>query len=670
MLRLGHSRLEVKAYLSLGPDWFPRKLKDPRYRDEIIEAINEGRNQLINRYQTVAAIAYSKTIDPETQLQHTLQWIDRFGPQSKSCQQTIAYERAMELAAATAAAQSCGASSITVTAEESSAIIEEFVGSVTPSLNREVETTRRRLFAAPEKRIQAALAHFWGSDPARFIADAVWFQNPRKSPVDIPVVPYEYQIPLIEAICGAGDKGRPDSGADWNVILLKSRELGATWIIAACLLWKFCFGEPGEFGVLTRVGAELFSKSTGSLFGKFQFMLGKLPQWLTAPWGIQVRHSAPYEISRADNKSAILGAATTDDPFRGRRLRSVFVDEAAAIPKLDPVLRSLQDAAMQVVLASTPRGRANTFSDVWHGVYGQTREWGETESGWLRLRWHYSQHPERDPETAAGAAWVAEARSTRTAESWAQEQECDFDISAPGRVWPEFGVQKHVFSANRWREILAELANCQTIEGWDFGSGESLTACVQVAYYEGADAIYILDYRQWHSAPYSQVAEDYQSFLSRPLGRAIDFRFGDVAGKQRDSSQRSWIRNLDSVGLSIHPRALTDGEGLRERIREAIRTGRLYCSPRCAVRNVDGLPTMVEVMSQYRRAPKSAGGGTPPPLKDIYSHAADALQYAADYVWSPKSGIRYQDDPEQIIGRRNGLPVNVNKMGKELRRPR
>lgn len=469
-----------------------------------------------------------------------------------------------------------------------------------------------------------------------FARNLIWVTHPDHP--DQPVRPWDFQRPFLAAMVGEARDWPSSSpiyphslnadGHLWDLIVDKSREVGATWWALACILHQWLYGPVADYGVMTRSGPEVDNGTAQSLFGKLDYMLSMLPPWLRPR--IRRVHKPQPALINEETGAAIIGSMTVPDAFRGGRLRRCLIDEAGVVPRLDDVLRSVQEACRAVVLISTPPKRPNAFTEIVRGERGPVFEWGSRGLGWLHFRWHYSQRPDRNPATEAGRRWLESAKATKTEEAWRQEQEIDYQVQVPGRIWPEFDERAHVFSADEWRQVVPHLATSEVYEGWDFGEGESLTACVQFAHLQASDTIYCLNYRCWKEAAFDEVAADYRTHLANPLGRPVARRVGDIAGKQRDSSQRSWIANLRSIGLEITGLALPQAQQLRERMRVALRHDRILFSPQCAIRHTRQLPSLTESVRYYHRDQRT---DDPRPVKDEFSHLADALQYPVSVVW-------------------------------------
>lgn len=68
----------------------------------------------------------------------------------------------------------------------------------------------------------------------------------------------------------------------------------------------------------------------------------------------------------------------------------------------------------------------------------------KTKLGWNVIRIHYSADPDKNPNTAAGAAWLASAKSGLSDARWRKEYEIDYGALGGQLVFPMFDESIHV----------------------------------------------------------------------------------------------------------------------------------------------------------------------------------------------------------------------------------
>lgn len=510
--------------------------------------------------------------------------------------------------------------------------------------------TERRLelleAASGNAEAQRLLTERWRRDPVAFFADCVWTYDPRAlAHKHRPMVPWAQQGDLIRQLAGTSPTSRTAAGALRPGVIKKSRDQGGSVIIAGVALWGWLF-RAEDHGLMTRAGYQLDGGGYNSLCGKIDHTISRLPPWLV-PWrdtkaGRDARTKRPPILTHPDTGAVIMGSTTVDGGWRGPRMQRIWVDEAAWIPAMGPILTSIDGATDSAVLLSSVAGKGNTFWSVETGEAFKVTEWNEAGEGWWRMALHYRDDPRRD------AAWVARKRASMTPEAWAQEYEGDYSASAPGRIWPEFVATKHVLTRAEWRRVLARADEgaWPILEGWDYGVS-SLTATVWAIYDAGADVLYLADYGMWREKRIDEIAGDVGAYgwacNPNPEGIAPSVRLGDPAGRNRDSMLTSPVSNLAEYGIRIESQRIKNGDALRDLIRLKIAQDRVLLAPKCAVRKTKALPSLSDCLEQYRR---EKADGAAKPRKDDYSHAADALQYIAAHLWQrdgAEVGMLWQD---------------------------
>lgn len=313
--------------------------------------------------------------------------------------------------------------------------------------------------AAASKELRAVLTELWARDPVRFISDCLWSFDPRpRTWRHRPFVPWSHQAPLIRLLTGTAPHSRDASGAKRPVVIKKSRDQGGSVIAAACALWGWLF-HAEDHGMMTRAGYQLEGGGYNSLFGKLDYSLARLPPWLV-PWRDrrEVRTKRPPILINPETGAVIMGATTVDGGWRGPRMSEIWVDEAAWVPGMEAILTSIMGATDSPRLISSVAGKGNTFYRVETGEAFGVTDAGTPGDGWVRALLHFRDDPRKD------AGWVERKRSTTTPETFAQEYNCDYAASAPGRIWPEFRAKLHVLQPAEWRR--SRMASSRSVEIW------------------------------------------------------------------------------------------------------------------------------------------------------------------------------------------------------------
>jgi hypothetical protein len=212
-----------------------------------------------------------------------------------------------------------------------------------------------------------------------------WTYSPLECPDQPhrPFISYEFQaealLRLNEAIGGKGVRGH-------DVLVEKSRNMGASWICLAVFTWRWLFYPGQSFLVGSKVQEYVDKKGNPkALFWKFDYLIEHLPAWMKPP----VESTSMHRANEA-NGSVIDGESTTGGFGRGDRRTAVLMDEFAEI-QVDgyAVLSSTRDMTRCRIFNSTPAGAA--------GAYFDTREKMRKNSPGHIIRMHWSDHPLYNP---------------------------------------------------------------------------------------------------------------------------------------------------------------------------------------------------------------------------------------------------------------------------------
>lgn len=181
-----------------------------------------------------------------------------------------------------------------------------------------------------------------------------FYGNVRK----IPFIPRPYQIEAIRDCLGAW--GRKD------ILFIKSREMGATWLILYLIDHSWRFEEQSHYGLMSKDEKSVDSTDDpDSLMAKLDFIDAHLP------WFLKVnrdRKGSAHTIKNLDNGSTIAGQPCIADVARGGRKRVYVMDEMHSFPaETDYAAHdSLQHVTYSRVMISTPKrdkGQTGAFYD-------------------------------------------------------------------------------------------------------------------------------------------------------------------------------------------------------------------------------------------------------------------------------------------------------------------
>jgi hypothetical protein len=148
--------------------------------------------------------------------------------------------------------------------------------------------------------------------------------------------------------------------AGHDLLLDKSRDMGATWLAMYTLLW-FWWAEGGSASLVISRKEELVDKagSPDALFWKLDFATGHLPDWILDRGDIERTH---LHLGNRSNGSSIDGESTNKNVGRASRRKVAVFDEYASVDNAKEVLAATADTTPCRFFVSTPKG-AGEFDD-------------------------------------------------------------------------------------------------------------------------------------------------------------------------------------------------------------------------------------------------------------------------------------------------------------------
>lgn len=511
-------------------------------------------------------------------------------------------------------------------------------------------------------------------DPARFIALWLYIEEPRiiegESPVK-PFVPFPFQVELAQWwVERTGQAGAYDG------FISKARGLGATWILCACATWAWLF-RPWR-GTLISRKEDLVDKprDVNSMFGKIDFVLDHLPEWMLPEGFDPKEHRMRNFLSNPASVAQIVGEATTAKATRGGRATYVIFDEAAFIPAFKDVFGTASGTTNHRWAVSSESFEEgddwwNTWTTAKERDPGCVRELGwelnpYNDAHWFaqeQIRWEHD--PEgfareylRDPFAGFGAWVYPTVRKAQFTEQGFDPKEVLLVGIDPGRaddtaiVFMQFSGDDYPRTA-RWIDSYTN--NLQPAEYY----AHILTG------------IYPRPGDKCYGAHFDQEADHIMAWMaSLPWSGAMRV-FCDPAGSQKDMS-----------GLSFTDRLTLESKRLRARdLDERIAEGRIT-SADDAPRLVPIVPLYEELFSANRHdqrrlamrellmrsvftanrggrrlqnafakyrfsEPGDKSTSQPSPLHDEHSHLVSAAEYVAVYCSMGLGTIKARRDREK-----------------------
>jgi len=209
------------------------------------------------------------------------------------------------------------------------------------------------------------------SDPAHFMKKYCYIQNPTRGRVLFNLYPFQDKVLNLW-------KDNPYS------IVLKSRQLGISTLVAGYSLWLMLFHK--DKNVLCIATKQETAKN---MVTKVKFMYENLPSWLTIP--ADEKNKLTLRLS---NGSQVKAVSAASDAGRSEAVSMLIIDEAAFIDGIDEIWASAQQTLATgggAVVLSTPYGVGNWFHKTWVRAESQ-------ENDFLPIKLPWWVHPERNEE--------------------------------------------------------------------------------------------------------------------------------------------------------------------------------------------------------------------------------------------------------------------------------
>jgi len=157
------------------------------------------------------------------------------------------------------------------------------------------------------------------------------------SPVALhPFITYERQDEMVAFLIDCFVNGH-------DGLIDKSRDMGASWLIALFIHWLWLFGRDClQLREMSRVEDLVDSPISKSLFYKHDTVNTYLPEWMCPP-GVLVRgreNRTSMVIRNALNGSMIAGESTNKSAFSGDRAALILLDEMSKMNNGESIKRS------------------------------------------------------------------------------------------------------------------------------------------------------------------------------------------------------------------------------------------------------------------------------------------------------------------------------------------
>jgi hypothetical protein len=243
-------------------------------------------------------------------------------------------------------------------------------------------------------------------DPAHFMKKYCNIQHPTRGRIIFNLYPFQEKVLHLWR----------DNPYD---IILKSRQLGISTLVAGYSLWLMLFQK--DKNVLCIATKQETAKN---MVTKVKFMFENLPSWLKIP--AEENNKLTLRLS---NGSQVKAVSAAGDAGRSEAVSLLIIDEAAFIDGIAEIWASAQQTLATgggAIVLSTPFGTGNWFHQTWVKA-----EANENQFLPIKLPWYV--HPERDE------AWrKRQDELLGDPRMAAQECDCDFNTSGDVVFYPEY----------------------------------------------------------------------------------------------------------------------------------------------------------------------------------------------------------------------------------------
>jgi len=271
-------------------------------------------------------------------------------------------------------------------------------------------------------------------DPISFILDNIKIITQKQGKIPFPL--YDFQKTLIKKYCNKH-----------NLIILKSRQVGASTIVQSLALWSALHFSNYNI-LIVSAGARNAKK----FLKKIKQMFRSLPQWYIDEFLPTTQSKNKFENNTKDNESemgftngsTITALPATEQASRGESISLLILDEAAHTENVDNVYKAIYPTISKaidveskkpygILIISTPNGMAGVGE--WYYNMYQNSVIGK--NGFYPLRVHWSSIPDCTKQ------WYLENCKALNWDQRAIKQELELSFEASGDTYiPGYVLEK------------------------------------------------------------------------------------------------------------------------------------------------------------------------------------------------------------------------------------
>lgn len=221
-----------------------------------------------------------------------------------------------------------------------------------------------------------------------------------------------------------------DVHSSQRLIALKARQLGATWLGCAYVLWTALY-RPGSLSLIYRQKHEEAQENVRRCWQLFQSLPKHL--WNDCEVVLPARGQLASEEIRlkfGNGVSRIVAMSSASASGHGKTAAVVLLDEFSRIDRAGEIKKAVEPAAGttgKILIISTANGRANLdtgegnqFAYLWEKA---------EESGYVKRFLPWSLHPDRDDNWYATSPEVRSLKSHERAEQYPANEHEAFTLT-------------------------------------------------------------------------------------------------------------------------------------------------------------------------------------------------------------------------------------------------
>jgi hypothetical protein len=322
-------------------------------------------------------------------------------------------------------------------------------------------------------------------DPVYFMKKYCMIQHPVRGRTNFNLYPFQDKVLSLF------------KNNEYNIVL-KSRQLGISTLVAGYSLWLMTFYKDKNVLVIATK-----QDTAKNLVTKVRFMYDNLPNWL------QLKTIEHNKLSlRLSNGSQIKAVSAAGDAGRSEALSLLVIDEAAFIEenRIEDIWTSAQQTLStggHAIILSTPNGIGNFFHKMW--VKAETGG-----NNFLPIKLPWTVHPERNQD------WRDEQDKLLGPKAASQECDCDF-LSSGNNVFEMDVIQW--YEKTYVKEPVEKRGMGQNYWVWEYPDyGKEYVVLADVARGDGSDysTFHVLDIQE-----VKQVAEFKAQINTKDFGNLL-----------------------------------------------------------------------------------------------------------------------------------------------------